>query len=984
MAFYHAFDLVPVPNQENQKSMKKTSLITLFSLCFLCSLAQGYKNPIIPGCHPDPSICRAGNDYYIVNSSFEYFPGVPLFHSRDLVNWEQIGHVLTRESQLKIKGGNMWGGIYAPTIRYDNGIFYMITTNASDKGNFLVYTDNPHGEWSDPVWIKQGGIDPSLYFEDEHCYMVSNPDGAIWLCEINPETGEQLTESKRIWGGTGGRFPEGPHIYKRDGWYYLMISEGGTEYGHKVTIARSRNIEGPYEGNPNNPILTHINQNAQSNPIQGVGHADMIQAHDGSWWLVCLGFRTHNGQHHVLGRETFLAPVTWNKDGWPVVNGDGTIDLEMKDVKTLPQTTIKNSADWDFNNPQLGVEWNWIGNPNQENYSLTENRGFLRIKGSEHKLDDYGSSPTFVGRRQEDICFQATTRMQANGKGNAGMTVYLCPSAHYDLFISDQKLRLRYRLNELCHIEDICQVPDDFIYLRIKGNAETYSLLYSIDGTHYTEAGRMNTRYLSTETNGGFTGVYLGLFAEGDAQADYDNFKYMPIVPEISPKLFTDNANPLLDFMFTADPTAVEHEGRLYVYATNDNQQYEAVGRDGRNTYERIKSLAMMSTDDMVNWTYHGIIHVDSIAPWIMASWAPSIVKRKEDDGKTHFYLYFSNSGFGTGVLTSTSPVGPWTSPLQKSLIDANTPGLNGCKVPFDPGAVIDDEGNGWLTVGAGTARIFQLGKDMTSIGSEIMEINAPHHFEANELNFIHGTYVYTYNTDWKEYDDWTLSTEKPTKCCMVYMTSKTPLDPKSWKYGNNYLKNPGEYGFEFSNNHTHLQKFKGKWYLFYHTLNLQRSFNTDGGFRNVCVDEIDVNEKKVHIAMANQTMKGVKQVKPLDPFVLQQASTVAATQDIRFLQGKEPGRMLATTIPDKTGILCVRGVKFSQKPSALQAKACGKGTIEVRKNSPEGEIIASIEINHPKMQTFECKPSTKIKGTTDLYFVLKGKAIQFDEWRFK
>ena len=965
--------------------MKKTlSIFVVLFLFTFCGMAQGYKNPIIPGFHPDPSICRAGEDYYIVNSSFEYFPGVPIFHSRDLVNWEQTGHVLTRESQLKIKGGNMWGGIYAPTIRYNDGTYYMITTNTSDRGNFLVYTDNPSGEWSDPVWIKQGGIDPSLYFEDGHCYMVSNPDGAIWLCEINPKTGEMLTESKRLWAGTGGRFPEGPHIYKRDGWYYLMISEGGTEYGHKVTIARSRNIEGPYESNPANPILTHINQNAQNNPIQGVGHADMVQAHDGSWWLVCLGFRTQNGQHHVLGRETFLAPVSWDKEGWPVVNVDGTINIDMKDVKTLPQTTIKNSPDWDFNNSELGVEWNWIGIPVKENYSLTESKGFLRIKGSDKKLDDYGVSPTFVGRRQEDINFQATTRMKAKGNGNVGMTAYLCPSSHYDLYVTDGQLKLRYRLNDLCHVEDICKVTDDFIYLRIKGSDEIYSLMYSTDGTHYSEAGHMNTRYLSTETNGGFTGVYIGLFAEGDVQADYDNFKYMPIVPEVSPKLMSGDANPLLDFMFTADPTAVEYEGRLYVYATNDNQQYEAVGRDGRNTYERIKSLVMMSTDDMVNWTYHGVIDVNSIAPWIMASWAPSIVKRKESDGKTHFYLYFSNSGFGTGVLTATSPVGPWISPLNKSLIDANTPGLGDCKVPFDPGTVIDDNGTGWLAVGAGSSCIMRLGKDMISIDSEIVKMNAPHHFEANELNFINGTYVYTYNTDWQDYSDWNYTTEKPTKCSMFYMTSKTPLDNTSWKYHNNYLKNPGDYGLGFSNNHTHLHKFRGKWYLFYHTLTLQRSFNTDGGFRNVCVDEIKVDEKDVNIAMGNQTLKGVGQIHPLNPFALQQAETTAATQNIKFTQSPEVGNMYAGLSDGEEGLICLRGVKFSKKPSSFEARACGHGVIEVRRGTPSGEIIATLMVDDNNMEIVKAKVTEKFKGQTDIYFVLKGEDMSFDSWKFE
>ena len=154
----------------------------------------------------------------------------------------------------------------------------MITTNVTDKGNFLVHTKDPSGEWSDPVWIKQGGIDPSIYFEGGKCYLVSNPDNTIMLCEINPMTGEQLSSSKAIWRGTGGRYPEGPHLYKKDGWYYLLISEGGTEYGHKVTIARSRNMEGPYDSNPANPILTHINMEAQLNPIQGTGHADLVEA----------------------------------------------------------------------------------------------------------------------------------------------------------------------------------------------------------------------------------------------------------------------------------------------------------------------------------------------------------------------------------------------------------------------------------------------------------------------------------------------------------------------------------------------------------------------------------------------------------------------------------------------------------------------------------------------------------------------------------
>ena len=442
--------------------------------------------------------------------------------------------------------------------------------------------------------------------------------------------------------------------------------------------------------------------------------------------------------------------------------------------------------------------------------------------------------------------------------------------------------------------------------------------------------------------------------------------------------------NTLLDFTFTADPTAVEYEGRLYVYATNDQQQYEAVGGYGKNSYEHIKSLVMMSTDDMVNWTYHGLIPTGDIAPWIKASWAPSIVKREEADGKTHFYLYFSNSGDGTGVLTATSPVGPWTSPLTHSLVDTETPGIAGeCKAAFDPGVVIDDKETGWLAVGGGCARIMRLGKDMISVDGPIVPVNAPHHFEANEMNYINGTYVYTYNIDWQDLSDWPLPTEKPTICCMSYMTSKTPLVSESWQYQHNYMKNPGEYGFEFGNNHTHLHKYRGKWYIFYHTMSLQHSFNTTGGFRNVCVDEIDVDENTVNIHMGKQTLKGVDQIQAFNPFILQQTETTAATQHVKFRPGEKTGNMWAETVPGKTGILQVRGVNFDQAPAKIQIYASGKGTIEIRRNTPDGELIASVNVNSPAMKLIEQNVSTPVNGTANLCFLLKGEQLCFDQWQF-
>ena len=231
-------------------------------------------------------------------------------------------------------------GIYAPTIRYHEGRFYMVTTVYPSRKHFYVYTDDPKGEWSDPIYIDfvTGSCDPTLFFDEGKCYFLWK-EGEIKICEIDVRTGKQLGEIHRLWSGLGGRYPEGPHIYKKDGYYYLMLAEGGTEHGHFVTISRSRYLFGPYEPNPANPILTHFSMKMQNSPIQGLGHADLVQAPDGSWWMICLGYRTHGYLQHVMGRETFLAPVTWEEGGWPIVNRDGTLQLDMK-CKTLPQVPM--------------------------------------------------------------------------------------------------------------------------------------------------------------------------------------------------------------------------------------------------------------------------------------------------------------------------------------------------------------------------------------------------------------------------------------------------------------------------------------------------------------------------------------------------------------------------------------------------------------------------------------------------------------------
>lgn len=505
------------------------TIILLCASCLYAEAQQGYRNPVIPGFYPDPSVCRAGDDYYLVTSTFEYFPGVPVFHSKDLINWEQVGHCLTRKSQLPLDKCWPSSGIYAPTIRHHDGVFYMTTTNLHSGGNFYVHTTDPAGEWSDPVYVKQGGIDPTIFFDgDGKVYFMSTGNG-ITMSEIDIKTGEILQQPRSIWKGTGGRYPEAPHIYKKDGYYYLLISEGGTEYGHKVTVARSRNIWGPYDSNPANPILTHMNENAQHNPIQGTGHGDMIEAHDGSWWMVHLAFRPQSRSHHLLGRETFLVPVRWDRNAWPVVNGDGTVSLDMK-CATLPRQAVKSKpSKLDFTEKSLPLEWTYLRNPEFSNYILDGVKGVLRLKGDTVRLDDV-ASPTFVARRQQHIDFTATAGikgydMKSGGRG--GITVFMDAFHHYDLYVTNKGLELRCKLGNIDYVVKSIPVGKKDIRLRVEGSGDNYSFSYSADGKNFNPIGKLDTRFLSSETTMSFTGVFIGMFAEGaGSSVEFDSFEY--------------------------------------------------------------------------------------------------------------------------------------------------------------------------------------------------------------------------------------------------------------------------------------------------------------------------------------------------------------------------------------------------------------------------------------------------------------------------
>lgn len=501
---------------------------------------MNYKNPIIPGFYPDPSICKAGEMYYIVCSSFQYFPGIPLFESKDLINWNQIGCVLTRDSQLPLANALASEGIYAPTIRYYDGRFYVVTTNVSDMGNFYVWTDDIHGEWSDPIKVEQGGIDPSFYFEAGKAYFMSNGaddegNAGITQCEIDITTGKKLTPSKRIWTGTGGRFLESPHLYKINNEYYIMGAEGGTEYGHMVVYARGKTPYGPFENYHDNPVLT--NRNLGGYMIQGCGHADLVQDNNGNWWMVHLAFRQMGKWtlYHTTGREVYLVPVTFHKDGWFTAGDNGTTRATIETDRLPKELVQKPCKSYDFSNITIGKELCFIRNPHIERYSF--DGVSLKLIGSKTTIDSEKGSPTALLIRQRemkgDISCEVTVLEQ-----EAGITLYMDEKQHYDLGIrrigSGYEIIKRICIGDIKYVQQSVKINSEADEMTVKLSIHAEETEYSFKASCREEVymlGAAQSKYLSTEVAGGFTGVMIGLYAQGDGvdctlPAEFNNFKY--------------------------------------------------------------------------------------------------------------------------------------------------------------------------------------------------------------------------------------------------------------------------------------------------------------------------------------------------------------------------------------------------------------------------------------------------------------------------
>jgi len=510
-------------------------LLMLFSAFFIftisCSVnnssvnrGEKFTNPILAGFYPDPSVCRVGDDYYLVNSTFAYFPGIPVFQSKDLVNWQLIGHVMDRPEQMDTNGFGVSRGIFAPAIMYHNNLFYVTCTLVDGGGNFVVTSKTAGGPWSNPVWIPEiNGIDPSMYFdEDGKAYIIYNSvapndkplyEGhrTIRMYEFDLSTLKVTRDEKLlINGGTDiSKKPiwiEAPHIFKKDGFYYLICAEGGTADDHSEVVFRSKKIDGPYISYEKNPILTqrHLDPK-RNNPITSTGHADFVETQNGDWWAVFLGCRPYpplEKGYYNIGRETFLAPVKW-ENGWPVINPDYE---EIQYYYPYPLPPQKEIADRpysgnfqirdDFDKEVLNPDWIFLRTPNEKWYDLKRKSGYLSIRLRPETCAGK-KNPGFIGRRQQHTKGSIATLMNfipQSGNEKAGLLVFQNENHYYYLCKSMQENIPAIQLfqsagsdpsydgkDKLLAVEEIDPAMNEKeVYLKIESDDNLYSFFYAL------------------------------------------------------------------------------------------------------------------------------------------------------------------------------------------------------------------------------------------------------------------------------------------------------------------------------------------------------------------------------------------------------------------------------------------------------------------------------------------------------------------------
>jgi len=522
---------------------KSTFHSFIFLLLFIQnSIAQTSKvtNPVLAGFYPDPSICRVGNDYYLVNSTFCYYPGLPLFHSTDLVNWKQIGFAMDRPEQLDLDSLSLSLGLYAPAIRYYKGTYYITCTVVAKGGNFIITARNPKGPWSNPVWLPPvKGIDPSLFFDDDgKAYIVFNSrapedkplyDGhcTIRLYEVDLTTLQVKGEEKiLVNGGTDiskkPKWIEGPHLYKNNGYYYLMCAEGGTEYGHSEVIFRSKKVDGPYEPWSGNPILTQRTLDVnRPKPVTSTGHADLVAAKDGNWYAVFLGCRPYKDDYYNTGRETFMAPVQW-KDGWPVI---------LPPNEPVPNSfnimgAEKNSGEFNsnylfrdaFKSPALSYRYQFLRTVREPWYHVNNVTGSLTLQVQPVTCAEKGN-PSFVGYRQSHQKRYAATSLTfapLNQNEKAGLLVFQNEQHNYFLCQSvenNQPVVQLYKGSDLITSQKISLSTHMPLQLKIQANGNTYAFYYAQGDDHWKLLkDGVDATFLSTHTAGGFVGCMYAMY----------------------------------------------------------------------------------------------------------------------------------------------------------------------------------------------------------------------------------------------------------------------------------------------------------------------------------------------------------------------------------------------------------------------------------------------------------------------------------------
>lgn len=518
-----------------------------------------FYNPILPGWYSDPSICSNGEDYFLVTSTFSYFAGVPIFHSKDLVNWKQIGHVLDRPSQLKLDGQKVSEGIFAPAISYNPGnqTYYMITTNVGG-GNFFVKTRDPFGSWSDPVWLPGvRGIDPSFFFDDDgKAYIVNNdaPEGpprydghrAIRVQQFDLATEKTIGERKVLIDG--GIHPEknpvwieGPHLYKINGQYFLMAAEGGTGPDHSEVILRGASPVGPFTAWKNNPILTqrHLSPDRMT-PITCAGHADLVQAREGDWWAVFLACRPIDNKFENLGRETFLMPVRWSEDGFPyITQGQETVPLMLRRDGVIRKDSVTfgnfRSHD-DFDDSILSLNWATLRSPAKDLYSLTENKGYLTLTVANSSTSDR-STPAFISRRLQHHKFDCTTRLlfePEDDSTSAGILLFKDEGHQYFLSVTRVASQKRIVLEKIGSQETEILAfgnlddADASIDLRVQSHGHHYAFQYATSRDDWKVLlDEVDAYYLSTANSFGFTGTNVGMYARKNSAVVLNNLRAM-------------------------------------------------------------------------------------------------------------------------------------------------------------------------------------------------------------------------------------------------------------------------------------------------------------------------------------------------------------------------------------------------------------------------------------------------------------------------